>query len=152
MRIRVLWEGKTKNPDLRSLVGDYVERISKFNNIVIEQISPVRKRGESAPLSAGERRLLEKLRGSVKVFLDPRGHEWTSEEFAAWIAKQAVRGTRELSFLAGDTEGFSAAFRGEADLLLSLSRMTLTHEWARALLLEQVYRAFTILRGFPYPR
>lgn len=152
MRIRILWEGKTKNPHLRGLEKDYADRIAKFNSLAIEEITPVRKKDKSAALSSGERKLLEKLHGSVKVFLDPRGRDWTSQEFAEWIGKQAVRGTRELAFLVGDTEGFSAAFCDEADLLLSLSRMTLTHEWARSLLLEQIYRAFTILRGFPYAR
>ncbi len=152
MRIRILWEGRTKNPHLRGLEKDYAARITKFNSLAVEEMTPVRKRCEAAALTSGERKLLEKLRGSVKVLLDPRGSEWTSQEFAEWIGKQAVRGTREIAFLVGDTEGFSAAFRDEADLLLSVSRMTLTHEWARSLLLEQIYRAFTILRGFPYAR
>jgi len=84
--------------------------------------------------------------------LDERGREWSSAEFAEWLGQQALRGTRELVFLIGGPEGFSAAFRKEADVLLALSRMTLTHDWARALLLEQIYRGFTILRGYPYPR
>jgi len=115
---------------------------------------PVRKAGRrnKAGLSPGELNLLEKTRGCTKVFLDERGREWTSAEFAEWLGQQALRGTRELVFLIGGPEGFSAAFRKEADALLALSRMTLTHDWARALLLEQIYRGFTILRGYPYPR
>ncbi len=84
--------------------------------------------------------------------LDPRGREWTSEEFAQWLGQQALRGTRELVFVVGGPEGFSEAFRREADLLFSLSRMTLTRDRARTLLLEQIYRGLTILRGFPYAR
>ena len=103
-------------------------------------------------LSSGERNLLEKTRGSTRVFLDERGREWTSAEFAEWLGQQGLRGTRELVFLIGGPEGFSAAFRQEADVLLALSRMTLTHDWARSLLLEQIYRGFAILRGYPYPR
>lgn len=154
MRIRIIWEGKTKDPHLRALQADLASRIGHFSELVVEEIRPVRRRdsGKETKLSAAEQRLVEKLRGSTKVFLDDRGREWTSEEFAEWLGRQALRGTRELAFLVGGPEGFSAAFRRQADLLLALSRMTLTHDWARALLLEQVYRGFTILRGFPYPR
>lgn len=154
MRIRVIWEGKTKDAHLRALQADFESRIAHFSELVVEEIQPVRRAGDgpATKLSAAERRLLEKLRGSVKVFLDGRGREWTSEEFAEWIGQQALRGTRELAFLVGGPDGFSAAFRRQADVLLALSRMTLTRDWARALLLEQIYRGFTILRGYPYPR
>ena len=154
MRIRVIWEGKTKDGHLRALAADYEKRIARFSDIVIEEIRPARgsSRVAGAKLSPAERRLLEKLRATTKVFLDERGREWTSEEFAQWLGQQALRGTREVAYLVGGPEGFSAAFRKEADHLLALSRMTLTHDWARVLLLEQIYRSFTILRGYPYPR
>jgi 23S rRNA (pseudouridine1915-N3)-methyltransferase len=154
MRIRILWEGKTKDPHLRALQTDLVSRIEHFAGLTVEEVPPVRRAGRrSKPgLSPGERDLLEKTRGYTRVFLDERGREWTSAEFAEWLGQQALRGTRELVFLVGGPEGFSAAFRKEANLLLSLSRMTLTHDWARSLLLEQIYRGFTILRGYPYPR
>lgn len=152
MRIRVIWEGKTKDAHLRALEAEYAGRLRHFAELVVEEVPSGRRAGSENKLSAAERRLLEKLKGSTKVFLDERGREWTSEEFAEWLGQQAVFGTRELVFLVGGTEGFSAAFRKQAALLLALSRMTLTHEWARTLLLEQIYRGFTILRGYPYPR
>lgn len=154
MRIRVLWEGKTKDAHLRALQSDLVSRIEHFTGLTVEEIPPLRKAGlrNGVKLSPSERNLLEKIRESTKVFLDERGREWSSAEFAEWLGQQALRGTRELVFLIGGPEGFSAAFRKEADVLLALSRMTLTHDWARALLLEQIYRGFTILRGYPYPR
>jgi 23S rRNA (pseudouridine1915-N3)-methyltransferase len=154
MRIRVLWEGKTKDASLRALQSDLVRRIEHFAGLTVEEILPVRSAGRRgrAGLSPGERKLLERIRGCTKVFLDERGREWTSAEFAEWLGQQALRGTHELVFLIGGPEGFSEAFRKEADVLLALSRMTLTHDWARALLLEQIYRGFTILRGYPYPR
>jgi 23S rRNA (pseudouridine1915-N3)-methyltransferase len=153
MRIRVVWEGKTKDANLRAIQADLAERIEHFTRLVVEEIPPLRRpaaRGNG--LSLAERGLLDKLRSSTKILLDERGREWTSEEFAEWLGQQAVRGTRELAFLVGGPDGFSAAFRKEADLLLALSRMTFTHDWARSLLLEQIYRGFTILRGYPYPR
>lgn len=154
MRIRVLWEGKTKDAHLRALQSDLARRIDHFTGLTVEEIPPVRKAGgrDKARLSPSERDVLEKTRGATKVFLDERGREWTSAEFAEWLGQQALRGTRELVFLIGGPEGLSAAFRKEADVLLALSRMTLTHEWARSLLLEQIYRGFTILRGYPYAR
>jgi len=154
MRIRIICEGKTKDAHLRSLQADYRERIAHFNDVTVQELAPARSSGggDGNKLSAAERLLLEKLSGSCKVFLDARGREWTSEEFAEWLGQQAVRGTRELAFLVGGPDGFSAAFRERADLLLSLSRMTLTSDWARTLLLEQIYRGFTILRGYPYSR
>jgi 23S rRNA (pseudouridine1915-N3)-methyltransferase len=154
MRIRILWEGKTKDAHLRALQADLASRIEHFTRLVLEELPSARRapQARKTGLSGSERSLLEKLRGSTKVFLDERGREWTSEEFAEWLGQHALRGTRELAFLVGGPDGFSAAFRKEADVLLALSRMTLNHDWARALLLEQIYRGFTILRGYPYPR
>lgn len=153
MRIRIVWEGKTKDRELAALQTGYVKRIARFGEIAIEQLAVPRggaARGKKH--SVTERRLSEKLRGAVKVVLDPQGREYTSEEFAEWLGQQAMRGQRELAFFIGGPEGFSQSIRAEADLLLSLSRMTLTTDWARALLLEQIYRGFTILRGYPYSR
>jgi 23S rRNA (pseudouridine1915-N3)-methyltransferase len=154
MRIRVIWEGKTKDAHLRALQADFAGRISHFSDFAIEQLEPARgsSRGGERHLTAAERRLLEKLQGGVMVLLDERGREWSSHEFAEWLGQQAVRGTRELNFLVGGAAGFSGVLRKQADLLLALSRMTLTRDWARTLLLEQIYRGFTILRGYPYPR
>jgi 23S rRNA (pseudouridine1915-N3)-methyltransferase len=154
MRIRVLWEGRTKDARLRALQSDLVSRIEHFTSLKVEELPPLRTAGRrnEVMLSPSERNLLGKIRESSKVFLDERGREWSSAEFAEWLGDQALRGTRELVFLVGGPEGFSAAFRKEADVLLALSRMTLTHDWARTLLLEQIYRGFTILRGYPYPR
>ncbi len=154
MRIRVIWEGKIKDEHLRALENDFRKRVLYFTDLRVEEIQPLR--GEGRPLDGrlipAERRLLEKLRGSTKVLLDERGREWTSHEFAQWLGQQALRGTRELAFLVGGPRGFSEAFRKQADMLFALSRLTLTRDWARALLLEQIYRGFTILRGHPYPR
>jgi 23S rRNA (pseudouridine1915-N3)-methyltransferase len=153
MRIRIIWQGKTKDAHLRALQADYKDRISHFCEVAVEEIGATRSASSRVnKLSPAERRLMERLSGSARVCLDPRGREWSSEEFAEWLGRQALRGTRELAFLVGGPEGFSAAFRKQADFLLSLSRMTLTSGWARTLLLEQIYRGFTILRGYPYPR
>jgi 23S rRNA (pseudouridine1915-N3)-methyltransferase len=152
MRIRLICEGRTKDAHLRALQADYRKRLSYFSPVVVEELEPLRRRGGIKKLTPEERKLLEKLKGAVKVVLDPRGQEWSSEELAAWIGRRALSGTRELAFLVGGADGFSAALRDQADVLLSLSRLTLTHDWARTLLLEQLYRGFATLRGYPYPR
>lgn len=154
MRIRVICEGKTRDAHLRALADDYQKRIARFVDVSIEEIRPLRGPREQSQkgASAEEKRLLEKLRESKKVLLDQRGREWSSEEFAEWLGEQALRGTRDVAFVVGGPDGFSENFRQEADQLLALSRMTLTHDWSRVLLLEQIYRGFTILRGYPYPR
>jgi len=160
MRIRLIWEGKTKNAELHALETDYRSRIGHFTRLEVDEVAPDRRETKRASrprrsgdrLSPAERRLLERVSGSYKVCLDPGGREWTSEQFAEWLGRRAVGGERQLAFLVGGPEGFSAAFKRQAELVLALSRMTLTHDWTRVLLLEQIYRGFTILRGYPYPR
>jgi 23S rRNA (pseudouridine1915-N3)-methyltransferase len=157
MRIRLIWEGKTKDPRLLALQSDYKARIAHFGELKTDEISPEPKfrRGAGKELSGLEKRLLErvnKLDGRRMVVLDERGEEWTSDQFAGWMGQCASEGARELVFIVGGRDGFSTAFRDRADLVLSLSRMTLTRDWARTLLLEQIYRAYTIERGYPYPR
>jgi 23S rRNA (pseudouridine1915-N3)-methyltransferase len=154
MRIRILFEGRTKDAHLRAIQEDFAGRIGHFTGLSLEEL-PARRGANSARkvgLVPAERALLEKLRGARKVLLDERGRERSSQEFAEWLGQEAVRGSRELAFLIGGPDGFSAAFREQADVLMALSRMTLTRDWARTLLLEQIYRAFTILHGYPYPR
>ena len=154
MRIRVLWEGKTKDAHLRALIADYTHRIAKFTDIVIEERPESRKSKSRSAKKAlpVETRMLENTAGSTRVFLDPQGAEWSSKDFAMWLGDQGVHGAKEIAFVVGAADGFSPAFRQHANVLLSLSRMTLTHDWTRAILLEQIYRGFTILRGFPYAR
>ena len=140
--------------NLRAIQQDLANRISHFTPLSLEELPAVRaaSRPRRGGLTTAERALLDKLRGARKVLLDERGREQTSQEFAEWLGREALRGLRDLVFVIGGPDGFSAAFREQADVLLALSRMTLTRDWARTILLEQIYRAFTILRGFPYPR
>ena len=150
----MICEGRTKDAHLRALQAEYAARIAHFSELRVDEVrcdaadSARRKAG----LNSAERRLLEMAHGGRKVALDERGELWTSAELARWMSQSALRGVRELVFLVGGPDGFSQAFREQADLVLSLSRMTLTRDWARTLLLEQIYRAFTIERGYPYPR
>lgn len=154
MRIRIIREGKPRDPHLRALQADYQERIAHFIDLKLDErpslVSKARRSGAAG--QAVDRKWLENLQPSYKVLLDSRGREWTSQEFAEWLGERALRGTRELAFLVGGDRGFPEAVRAHADLLMGLSRLTLTHDWACTLLLEQIYRAFTIMRGYPYAK
>jgi 23S rRNA (pseudouridine1915-N3)-methyltransferase len=160
VRIRIIREGKPKDAHLRALQSDYVARIEHFVRIRIEDSAGIAGPAKTPRASAAVRngltpageRLLASLEESYKVVLDPCGPEWSSGQFAKWLGERSLAGTRELVFLVGGDRGFPAAVRERSDLVLGLSRMTLTHDWACTLLLEQIYRAFTMLRGYPYAR
>ena len=143
MKLRIAWIGKTKEPAITALTAEYLKRISRF----VE--------AESAELATEDALLksVEKLSGRTRpvlVILDQRGRQFTSEEFSQFLSDQQDRGTQQLIFAIGPADGFTAAARHAADLTLSFGKMTLAHELARVVLLEQLYRAFTILKGHPY--
>lgn len=95
--------------------------------------------------------LFAKHAQAYKIFLDPAGRSLNSAQFAA-IFERAERAGQDLVFLVGGHDGLPSEWRNRGDLLLSLSPLTFPHELARAILAEQIYRAFTTLRGHPYPR
>jgi 23S rRNA (pseudouridine1915-N3)-methyltransferase len=154
VRIRIIREGKPKDLHLRALQADYQDRIAHFVDLKLEEKSLLggKRAARGGAADSAQRKWLQRLRSSYKVLLDPQGREWTSPEFAEWLGERALRDTRELTFLVGGDLGFPASVREQADLLMGLSRLTLTHDWACTLLLEQIYRAFTILRGYPYAK
>lgn len=143
MKLKIAWIGKTKSAAIRSLTEDYLQRISHY--------API----ESAELHS-EAALLKQLEKSAArtspfvVLLDSRGRELTSEQFADFLRQHQDRGTQLLVFAVGAADGFTPAARAAASETISLGRMTLPHELARVVLVEQIYRAFTILTGHPY--
>ncbi len=143
MRIRLIFLGKTRRAEIRSLVEDYLARIRRF--APVEAI-------ELREGSAAAARKLEFESGATVVLLDAAGKPLNSESFARWLGDLRDRGARELIFLCGDAEGFPEVIRRRATTKLSLSPLTFSHELARAVLAEQLYRAFTILAGHPYPK
>jgi 23S rRNA (pseudouridine1915-N3)-methyltransferase len=142
VRIRLLMLGKTRRPELRALLEDYVKRIGHQAQI---QITEVRD-------GAAALKKLDADRSATPVLLDATGKSYSSEAFAKWLGDHRDRGTRELVFLCGDADGFPEALRQRARQQLSLSPLTFSHELARVMLAEQLYRAFAILSGSPYPR
>jgi 23S rRNA (pseudouridine1915-N3)-methyltransferase len=154
MHIKFVWVGKTKNEPIRSLTADYLGRLRHLISCEVIEVPDVGKRralhGET--LLTAEGAAIEKLLcdRSLVVVLDENGRQFSSVDFAAWFEAQQNRGGREVFFVIGGPEGISSEISGRAQLKLSLGRMTWTHEMCRVLLLEQVYRALSILRKIPY--
>jgi len=142
MKLRLLMLGKTRRPELRAAIDDYVKRVSRTTPIEIEEV-----RDAGAALKK-----LDASRTATSVLLDAGGKAHDSESFAKWIGTQRDTGARELIFVCGDADGFPGELRERVRLKISLSPMTYSHELARVMLAEQLYRAFAILSGSPYPR
>lgn len=150
MQVRVFWIGKTRLPGMAALTEEYTKRLQRYCDFQGEELREGKRNvGE---FTAAEASLLKRSEGAHRIALDPAGQTWSSPELAAFLKKKRDGGNRAVAFYVGGAEGFSQSFREKADLLLSLSSMTLPHELARVVLLEQLYRAFTLLAGHPYPR
>lgn len=143
MKLRIAWIGKTKNAAIQSLTEEYLKRLRQYGDV------------SSAPLK--DEAALLKLSGrdgrgprARLVVADSRGQQLSSEELAAFLRDHQDRQLLPLIFAVGGADGFTPDTLGQADFTLSLGKMTLAHELARVVVLEQLYRAFTILKGHPY--
>jgi 23S rRNA (pseudouridine1915-N3)-methyltransferase len=143
MRIQLLLLGKTKRPEIRTLLDDYITRIHHFAPIEIREL----REDSSAAL-----RKLEVRAGATVALLDAAGKEYDSKQFAGWLRGCRDRGAREIVFLCGAAGGFPDALARRATVRISLSPLTFSHELARVMLAEQIYRAFTMLAGHPYAK
>lgn len=142
MRIRLLMLGKTRRPEFRAMIDDYAKRIGHHAAIEVVEV-----RHTDASLKK-----LAIDRAATAILLDAGGKHFDSEALAKWLGDHRDRGTRDLIFICGDAGGFPEGFAERANLKLSLSAMTFSHELARVMLAEQLYRAFAILSGAPYPK
>lgn len=148
MKIKIAWMGKTKEPAIQSLTDEYLKRISRYGTV-----EWLRLRDEAALLQMCGRAAPAKTVSSGKstlVLMDSRGKQLSSEEFARFLGDYQDRNPLPLVFAIGPADGFSEVASSRAQHSISLGRMTLPHELARVVLLEQLYRAFTILKGHPY--
>ena len=134
--------GKTRRPEMRAVLDDYVKRLGRSCPIEITEV-----RDADAAIKK-----LDADRAATVVLLDAAGKILDSNALAKWLGELRDRGTRELIFLGGDADGFPDSLRQRAHQKLSLSAMTYSHELARVMLAEQLYRAFAILSGSPYPK
>ncbi|MGH9945028.1 MAG: 23S rRNA (pseudouridine(1915)-N(3))-methyltransferase RlmH [Pyrinomonadaceae bacterium] len=151
MRFRLIFVGKTRNEHLRALLEDYVGRLGRFVRCEVAELRE--GADERTTLDEEGKRILGALRSdALTVLLDVEGCQWSSHELAAQVENWQLRSTKEVSFVVGGYSGVSPEVRKRADVRWSLSRLTLTHEMARVVLAEQLYRAHTILRGLPYQK
>ncbi len=146
MKFRFVWVGKTKDKNWQALQAEYLQRLSHFVKYEITELRDETKKLE------GER-ILEKVNQSQFVcLLDVKGRAVSSHELAGMIENWQNRGLKEIAFVIGGAEGVAPEVVEKADFSLSLSLLTFTHETARVILAEQLYRAFTIIKGFPYQK
>lgn len=150
MKFRFVWLGKTKDKNWRALQEEYLQRLSHFVKFEIIELK------DSATHDTKEnegKRILENVNQSHFVcLLDVKGRSTSSHDLAKDLEKWQNRGLKDVTFVIGSAEGVSSEVVERADNSLSLSLLTFTHDMARVVLLEQLYRAFTILKGFPYQK
>ncbi len=139
MKVFLYYVGKAKDANANAMASDYVRRADRYSKTTMAEIRP------------GRDDFFAKHPSAKKILLDPAGKSLDSNGLADLVGRAEMAG-HDLVFVVGGHDGLEPEWKPRADLLLSLSAMTLPHELARAVLAEQIYRAFTILRGHPYPR
>ncbi|MFS8084096.1 MAG: 23S rRNA (pseudouridine(1915)-N(3))-methyltransferase RlmH [Acidobacteriota bacterium] len=152
MRIRFIWPGKTKDEHLRALVAEYLKRLSRFVRceVIETREGPGKNR---AGIEKESHKLLDAITaGSLVVLLDVKGNEWSSPELADEVSRWENDAVKEVAIVIGGPDGISEELSERAQQRWRLSRLTLTHEMARMVAVEQLYRAYTIKRGMPYQK
>jgi 23S rRNA (pseudouridine1915-N3)-methyltransferase len=153
MRLQLIWPGKTKNAHLRALIDEYQKRISHFTRCEITEIRASAGGETSVGIDRESKRISDALPSAdVSVLLDPEGQQWSSEQLAARVKEWERNGIRTVAFVVGGQDGVSLDLKKQVSLRWSLSPLTLTHEMARVLVMEQLYRAYAIIHRLPYVR
>jgi 23S rRNA (pseudouridine1915-N3)-methyltransferase len=150
LKIKVLWVGKSRDSWVKDAIGEYAGRIRRYSPLELVDIRD-EKGAEAEDMRRRECERLEKqiTPGATLILLDERGEQMDSPGLAEFVGKLRDSGVGELIFAIGGAYGFSEEFRRKGRLL-ALSKMTFTHQMVRAFLLEQIYRAYTILNKEPY--
>ena len=154
MKFRFIWTGSHADAELAGAAERYLNRIKHFFPIEVVEVAAERgrqARSDVAIMRAQSARLLSAIpeRGLV-VVLDERGQTFDSLKFAKWIERLTIDQPHGINFVVGGDVGFDDSVRTRADKLLALSPMTLPHQFARVILLEQIYRACTLMRNISY--
>jgi len=153
-RLRILWPGKTRNPEWRGLQEFYLARIRQLEPCELVEVKEAKglEDREAEKIMQIEAKNLEKhLRDDYIICLFDRGREMSSKDLAQFIGER-IASPRPTAFVVGGFAGLAAGVLERADFHLSLSRMTFSHELCRVALLEQVYRALAILKGKRYAK
>ena len=151
--IRLIWVGKTQEPYLRSGVNAYLKKISNYIKINHDEIKPAQYSSGTVKkwrLQETENMMKKMDASELNIFLDQNGARQTSKGLAEYFEKQISHGIYRANFFIGGAYGIDKSILPSGIKLLSLSEMTFTHQMVRLFLLEQIYRAFTIIRGEPY--
>ena len=154
MKIALLQVGKTSERYLAEGIAVFEERIRKYSAFEIITIPDLRNT-RSMPVKGQKAREGEKIIQYFKkddyiVILEDKGKEFSTMEFSSWLEKILILQKKRILFVTGGAWGFSDEIYGKADMRLSLSRLTFSHQMVRLLLIEQLYRAFTVIKGEPY--
>ena len=154
MNIELIVVGKTDSKEVNALVENYTKRINFYNKFNITYLPDIRNSknlSESQQKTAAGEAILRLIDDSDRVvLLDEKGSEFRSVEYAEWLQKRMNSGIRRLVFVIGGPYGFSPEVYSRSNEKISLSKMTFSHQIIRAIFTEQLYRAYTILRGEPY--
>lgn len=153
MKITIYSIGKTKESFVLAGETEYLKRLKSYAPVEIKEIGPKTKEGSSPDemkLKEADILLDSVSDGELFIALDERGTELSSTEFSQFLSTKMTQGNSRFSFAIGGAWGFHEQVRKRANLVLSLSKMTFPHQLARLYLIEQLYRAFSIMRGEPY--
>lgn len=155
MKLKVIAVGRVRTDFFRAGCEEYAARLRHFHTLEVREIRDGRRKGGRADRWRREEAdaiLAARSPGAALVTLDERGRTFTSAAFAEWLRKQRDDGVGEIAFAIGGPDGLDASVRKAATQIWAFGPLTLPHELARLVLLEQLYRASTILAGHPYHR
>lgn len=154
MKITLLVIGKTDSTYLNEGINEYVKRLNHYINFEIEVIPDLKKNKnlsiELQKNQEGELILSKNQSGKELHLFDEKGKNFTSREFAIFLEKKMASGLKEMVLVVGGPYGFSQKVYETAKSKISLSKLTFSHQMVRLMCVEQIYRAFTILKGEPY--
>jgi len=150
LKIQLLGIGKVREQHYKEGIQFYLKRLGPYCSVESREVSKEKSGSETDLEQAYDALRKQHTSAEVRVALDQRGESMTSEDFAVWMQKVTNRGVRRVSFLLGGPHGLPGSAIRDSSEVLCMSSMTLPHQMARLLLLEQIYRAFTIIRGEPY--
>ena len=152
MHLLFIWPGKTKDERLRSLIADYLKRLKRFARCEVIETREV-SGSNRAGIDKESSRILEAIPPrALAILLDVNGSEWSSMELAEELRRWENESVKEVVIVIGGQDGVSSEVEQRAQKRWRLSRLTLTHEMARVVAVEQLYRAYTINRGLPYQK
>ena len=154
VKILLLTIGSTDKKYMKEGIDDYVKRLSFYLPFEMKVIPDIKNRSsystELQKEKEGQLILNQISSGDYLVLLDEHGNEYSSLEFSKWIEKKMIAGTRQLVFVIGGPYGFSNTVYQRSDIKISMSKMTFSHQMARMIFVEQIYRAMTIIKNEPY--